>query len=91
MLYHAPERFHDVNPSFASYRAYMCLFMDLYLGFNPWDAGCSHVSMITKMVGILGHPGRATTAYGTCDDSWYDQRKKLDRKVILVQSQEKTT
>ncbi|KAN0067863.1 Protein kinase-like domain containing protein [Elaphomyces granulatus] len=63
--YYAPERFHDVNPSFTSDMwSYMCLFSELYLGGVPWG-GHSNVSMITKMVGILGplpkQYGRAVT------------------------------
>ena len=88
MLYHAPETFHNVIPGFASDMwSYMCLFADLYLGFSPWGSSNTHVKMITRMVGILGplprHWRGYYTGYGECDDSWYDQRRKCDRKVIL--------
>lgn len=36
--YCAPERWHDVGPSFASDMwSYMCLFAELYLGFPPFS------------------------------------------------------
>ncbi|KAN0081106.1 protein kinase [Elaphomyces granulatus] len=35
--HYAPERFHNVNPSFASDMwSYMCVFSELYLGHVPW-------------------------------------------------------
>ena len=38
IIYHAPERYHNVNPGFASdIWSYMCLFIELYIGFIPWD------------------------------------------------------
>jgi len=89
MLYHAPERFHDKNPSFASDMwSYMCLFMDLYLGFIPWGPGDMHGQMIPRMVEILGPlprhwKGCYAGCFGKYDYSWYDQRKKRDRKAIL--------
>jgi serine/threonine protein kinase len=88
VLYHAPETFHNDIPSFASDMwSYMCLFADLYLGFNPWGPGSSHVKIITRMVRILGplprHWKDNYTGFGERNDSWYDQRRKRDRKVIL--------
>jgi serine/threonine protein kinase len=36
-VYCAPERFHDADRSFATdIWSYMCLFVQLYLGFNPF-------------------------------------------------------
>ena len=39
----APERFHNVNPSFASDMwSYMCIFSYLYLGCIPWHSDNSN-------------------------------------------------
>jgi serine/threonine protein kinase len=52
--YYAPERFHNVNPSFSSDMwSYMCLFSNLYLGNVPWSS-YSNMSMVTRMVETLG-------------------------------------
>jgi serine/threonine protein kinase len=52
--FYAPERFHDVNPSFASDMwSYMCFCSELSFGFVPWQND-SFSLMITKMVGVLG-------------------------------------
>ncbi|KAN0066765.1 Protein kinase-like domain containing protein [Elaphomyces granulatus] len=53
-VYCAPERFHNMNPSFASdIWSYMCLFTSLYLGLVPWNStGCS--SLMNNMVKALG-------------------------------------
>jgi serine/threonine protein kinase len=49
IIFQAPERFHNVNPSFASdVWSYMCIFIELYLGIVPWEKG-DYFSMINKM------------------------------------------
>ena len=78
--YYAPERFHNINPSFASDMwSYMCLFSELYLGFVPWTR-CGHISVITAMVGTLGPlPRKWKGCYnylGTPGNWWYDQRRR---------------
>ncbi|KAN0077553.1 Protein kinase-like domain containing protein [Elaphomyces granulatus] len=88
--FHAPERFHNINinPSFASDMwSYMCLFALLYLGFNPWYS-TSDVLLIDRMVKTLGPlpkqwKGQYNNAYGKCNKSWYDQRRKPDPKETL--------
>jgi serine/threonine protein kinase len=79
IVYCAPERFHNVNPSFASDMwSYMCLFTELYLGSTPWHSdGC--VLLMNCMVNIIGPlPEQWKGDYkalGLCDDSWYDQSR----------------
>jgi hypothetical protein len=89
--YYAPERFHDVNPSFASDMwSYMCFFSELYFSFVPWQNG-SYSPMITKMVGVLGPLPRKwrgcynsyISTFGKCDYSWYDQYRKPNREATL--------
>ncbi|KAN0077861.1 Protein kinase-like domain containing protein [Elaphomyces granulatus] len=80
--YYAPERFHNINPSFASDMwSYMCLFLDLYLGCVPWSRN-SHVPMITAMVRTLGPlPEKWKGCYnswGASGSWWYDQRRRPD-------------
>ena len=87
IVYYAPERFHNVNPSFASDMwSYMCLFTRLYIGYTPWYS-YSYCSVITEMVRTLGplpmHWKGYYNAYGTWDNSWYDQHKMCDPKVAL--------
>jgi serine/threonine protein kinase len=89
IITHAPERFHNVNPSFASDMwSYMCIFLDLYLGYVPWESN-SYYSMMTKMVKVLGplpkqwkgcYNNTCVTTFGTCDNSWYDQHRKPNRE-----------
>ena len=56
--YCAPERFHNVNPSFASDMwSYMCLFSELYIGHVPWNRWyhpMSKTDSLPGMVRILG-------------------------------------
>ena len=85
MRYYAPERFHKINPGFASDMwSYMCLFLDLYLGFVPWSSG-SHTSMFTKMVRTLGPLPKQWKGHynslGTSAKWWYDQRRRPDRTI----------
>ena len=91
--YYAPERFHNVNPSFASDMwSYMCLFSDLYLGFVPWSS-YSNVSMISNMVRTLGPLPKqwkgCYNGWGTSGNWWYDQRRKPDPENPLNQSLKK--
>jgi serine/threonine protein kinase len=78
--YCAPERFHNVNPSFASDMwSYICLFTQLYLSITPWHhTAC--VGLMNHMVNTLGPlPEQWKGHYkaiGRCDDSWYDQNRK---------------
>jgi serine/threonine protein kinase len=87
IAYCAPERLHNINPSFSSDMwSYMCLFMELYLGIIPWES-YSHATMIIQMVEILGPlpkqwEGRFNP-YGKYDNSWYDHRRKPNCEVTL--------
>jgi serine/threonine protein kinase len=85
--YYAPEKFHNVNPSFASDMwSYMCLFSELYLGNVPW-CSYSNMSMVTRMVGTLGSLPREWkgryNGWGTSADWWYDHRRKPYPKESL--------
>ncbi|WEW61766.1 hypothetical protein PRK78_007260 [Emydomyces testavorans] len=52
--YCAPERFHNVDPSFASdVWSYMCLFTELYLGFRLFF-GTGNASVLSDMVSVFG-------------------------------------
>jgi serine/threonine protein kinase len=78
--HYAPERFHNVNPSFASDMwSYMCVFSELYLGYVPW-ASYSAMSVISKMVGTLGPLPREWKGryigIGASANWWYDQRRR---------------
>ena len=87
---HAPERFHNANPSFVSDMwSYMCLFIELYLGFIPWET-CQfpdYFTMINRMVSTLGPLPKqwkgCYSGYGTSENSWYDQRRKPKREDTL--------
>ncbi|KAN0069697.1 kinase domain containing protein [Elaphomyces granulatus] len=77
--YYAPERFHNVNPSFSSDMwSYMCLFSNLYLGNVPWSS-YSNMSMVTRMVETLG----CYNSWGTSADWWYDHPRKPYPKESL--------
>ncbi|KAN0072985.1 Protein kinase-like domain containing protein [Elaphomyces granulatus] len=91
IISHAPERFHNLNSSFASDMwSYMCIFIELYLGIVPWVDN-NYFSMVSKMVTILGSLPKQwkgcynsyVTAFNTCDNSWYDQRRKPNPKYTL--------
>ncbi|GAB0139150.1 hypothetical protein EsDP_00007363 [Epichloe bromicola] len=76
-IYCAPERFHDIGPSFASDMwSYMCLFAELYLGFVPFR-GRSNATTLSNLVRSLGPlPPQWNGMYNagdTPEDSWYDQ------------------
>jgi serine/threonine protein kinase len=88
-VYCAPERFHNMNPSFASdIWSYMCLFTSLYLGLVPWNStGCS--SLMNNMVKALGLlPRQWMGRYKAFNsdpgnNSWYDQKRRPDHKEAL--------
>ena len=63
----APERFHGVNPSFASDMwSFMRIFSYLYLGCVPWHSTNSNVLM-AKMVEALGPlPEQWKSRYSQC-------------------------
>jgi protein kinase-like protein len=87
IVYHAPERYHNVNTSFASDMwSYMCLFIELYIGFIPWERE-GYFAMITEMTRTLGPLPKQWkgyyNTYGKCHNSWYDQRRKPGREVTL--------
>lgn len=72
--YCAPERFHGTDPSFASDMwSYMCLFVQLYMGFAPFRT-------LTDLVDRLGPlPLQWAGRYDAGDEpkeSWYDQTQK---------------
>jgi serine/threonine protein kinase len=75
--YCAPERFHNINPSFASdIWSYACIFAELYLGFNPLD-GLGVSGVLTRTRHALGPLPEQWKGH-FCDmnwskDTWYDQ------------------
>lgn len=78
-IYCAPERVHNIDPSFASDMwSYMCIFAELYLGF-PMFGGAAHSSALDFMVRTLGPlPLFWKGSYkgdGKHDESWYDQSR----------------
>ena len=89
LVYCAPERFHNMNPSFASdIWSYMCLFTRLYLGVVPWNStGCS--PLMNNMVKALGPlPRQWMGRYKAFNsdpgnNSRYDQRRRPDHKEAL--------
>jgi serine/threonine protein kinase len=53
--FRAPERFHNVNPNFASDMwSYMCLFTVLYLGFIPIHTVEAFALSATFLPEVLG-------------------------------------
>jgi serine/threonine protein kinase len=85
--YCAPERFHNVNPSFASDMwSYMCLFSELYIGSTPWyvDSCARLMNCMVLVLGALPEQWKGNyKAFGPCDDSWYDQRRTPHPKKSL--------
>lgn len=90
--YCAPERFHNIDPSFASdIWSYMCLFAELYLGIVPFCGafeGAGSAVVISSMVKVLGPlPEHWKGTYvGTCTgvDWWYNQGVKPDPNLVLA-------
>ena len=83
-VYRAPEQFHNTDPSFASDMwSFMCLFAELYLGFNPFRhffygaRGALVVSSIVKVLGPLPEHWKVHyKGVGRREDWWYDQGRK---------------
>ena len=72
--FHAPERFHNVNPGFASdmFAFSVCFNLALSLG-TVSDMG------MVKTLGPLPKQWRNHyKAYCKCNEQWYDQRRKPD-------------
>jgi serine/threonine protein kinase len=81
-IYCAPERFHNAKPNFASDMwSYIVIFTQLYLGFVPWE--CDHcVSLMVRIIGPLPKQWKGHyNAFGSCNDSWYDQDIKPHRSL----------
>ncbi|KAF5698875.1 cmgc kinase [Fusarium mundagurra] len=86
-IYCAPERIHNVHPSFASDMwSYMCIFAELYLGF-PLFYGSAYSSAVDFMVKSLGPlPSSWKGSYdggGQYDESWYNQDRRPDSHHTL--------
>lgn len=85
--YCAPERFHNVDPSFASDMwSYMCLFTELYVGFQPfyrnWNPAL--VSHVVHALGPLPEQWKDHyNADGTNEDWWYDKNTIPDPTMTL--------
>ncbi|KAG9237183.1 kinase domain-containing protein [Amylocarpus encephaloides] len=80
VVYCAPERYHNIDPSFASDMwSYMVIFAELYLGTTPFH-GIGVVQVISYIVSIVGPlPQEWKGSYegpGTAPDSWYDRSSK---------------
>jgi serine/threonine protein kinase len=87
VIYCAPERLHNVDPSFASDMwSYMCIFAELYLGF-PMFHGAAHSTAVNFMVSVLGPlPLSWKDSYkgdGPYDESWYDQTRGPESRLTL--------
>jgi len=84
--YYAPERFHNINPSFASDMwSYMCLFSQLYLNCVPWQCPLRFM-MLSCMVEVLGpmpEQWKGHYVCGECNNSWYDQSITSDPRSAL--------
>jgi serine/threonine protein kinase len=82
-MFCAPERFHNVNPSFASDMwSYMCILTKLYIGYEPFlsQPGLHIISVLVNSLGPLPEHWKGYYC-ADCDpigseDSWYDQSKK---------------
>jgi serine/threonine protein kinase len=82
--YCAPERFHNVNPSFASDMwSYMCLFSELYIGHVPWNRWYHPMSKTGSLSGMVRTLGSLPKKWRSCYNSWgtyckwwYDQCRK---------------
>jgi serine/threonine protein kinase len=85
IAYCAPERFHNINPSFASDMwSYMCLLTEFYIGHTPWlNIGCA--SLMTRMADILGPLPKQWEGHynvGRIDHSWYDRNRTPSKKTL---------
>lgn len=91
-VYCAPERFHNIGPSFASDMwSYMCLFAELYFGLVPFHGlfdGAGSTIVISSMVNALGplpeHWKGNYEGVGAEVDSWYDQGRKPVPRMTLA-------
>lgn len=101
-MYCAPERFHDVDPSFASDMwSYMCIFVSLYNGGDPfWGEGAL---LMERVIGALGpFPAHWKGHHYLADvdmsgwyeppnmDLWYDPETKVDPKKSLEEKIDRT-
>ncbi|KAF5536719.1 CMGC kinase [Fusarium phyllophilum] len=87
--YCAPERVHNINPSFGSDMwSYMCIFFELYTETYLFQ-GWGHTSVVSSIVSTLGPlPDCWKGAYhvgGSGEDKWYDQNWQLDPEFDLKQ------
>jgi serine/threonine protein kinase len=85
--YCAPERIHNMDPSFASDMwSYMCILAELYLGF-PMFGGAAPSSALDFMVRTLGPlPLSWKGSYkgdGKHNESWYDQSRVPEPGLAL--------
>ncbi|PVH68191.1 kinase-like protein [Cadophora sp. DSE1049] len=78
-MFCAPERFHNVNPSFASDMwSYMWIFAYLYLGFYPINGcGADVLPCMVETLGPLPEQWRGSFKYYDVpgEDGWYDQSR----------------
>ncbi|KAF2659102.1 kinase-like protein [Lophiostoma macrostomum CBS 122681] len=76
--YCAPERFHDVNPSYASdVWSFMCLFAELYTGVIPFPGPGGKMVSMYIVLGLGPMPATWEGKYnggGEADSRWYDPR-----------------
>jgi len=62
--------------------SYIVIFTQLYLGFVPWE--CNWVSQMVRIIGPLPKQWKGHyNAFGSCNDSWYDQDNKPHRSETL--------
>lgn len=80
-IYCSPERFHNQNPSFASdIWSYMCVFSELYMGFNPADA---KMGFLVHVFGPLPEKWKGLYTAGKDNDEWYNQDANRVERLSL--------
>ncbi|KAF5632709.1 CMGC kinase [Fusarium sp. NRRL 52700] len=85
--YCAPERVHNINPSFGSDMwSYMCILFELYTGTYLFQ-GWGHASVVSSIVSTLGplpESWKGTYHVGSSgEDMWYDQNWHQDPEFDL--------
>ncbi|KAG7433987.1 Serine/threonine-protein kinase AFC1 [Fusarium oxysporum f. sp. raphani] len=89
--YCAPERMHQINPTFASDMwSYMCIFAGLYLKWPPFGPGFFGggfrfvAELFVRVLGPLPLSWKGSyDGDGEPDESWYDQSKIPEPKMSL--------
>lgn len=85
--YCSPERFHKIDPGFASDTwSFICILAELYLGL-PLFSGKTNRAVLASMVRTLGPVPVAWDGFytggGFADPAWYDQNRDTDPSMTL--------